>query len=357
MTTVEGISTKLTEKIELLGKMIEVYYINRLSIDIGLINAYQRIVSNYEFGSMRILSEYYFLDVNSPEYMKVKMDIFRRLVIFIIQENVISNLDSIYYNLKKYSNQCAKNDLLHITMNYEKIKINVSVREKSGFLCECGGEVAFIQKDSDLECKVCFARYTAGGTMLNDDQQNSNEKYVKTNQYQTRRHGKEWLDSICGLEHVDIPPEVIKHINKCALNDRIIDKKNITCLRIRDYLKKNGNMAKYNQHIPRIRKLVTGIEPPQLTEQEMKQFNKLFGKVIDAYNSVKTKSNCPYYPFFIYKILDHILSSKEDEIRRNKFFSYIYLQLPDTLYEQDSIWKKICNLVPEFTYKHTVELT
>ena len=80
-----------------------------------------------------------------------------------------------------------------------------------------------------------------------------------------------------------------------------------------------------------------------------------FDKVIHIFDEIKPpeKTNCPYHPYFIYKIIEQIIQKKEDRIRKLKILSCIHLQSRETLVENDRIFSLICNRIPEFTYKPT----
>lgn len=354
MTNVEGVSSKINEKIKIINDLHVKYYTDHTD---NMIISYQKIVDSFEFGSLQILSDYYFLSSDLPADKKKRADLFNQYIRFIIRENVISRLNGIYTHIK---NEILRRGLRTPELNkllfqYEEIKLKIVPRENRGYECpSCDEQMSFISRESILECPKCFAQMDAKGMMLSEDQVSIADRNHHSNQYQSRKHGKAWLDALQGLESKEIPAYVIQHVRDCMRKDRVIDMSKVTCSTIRGYLSKMPKTSKYNQHIPKIRKLVTGIEPPQLTESETDLFYEYFGRIINIYNSTKKKVNCPYCPYFIYKILDHMLGDPESENRRNRFFSYIHLQLPNTLNEQDRVWEQICKQIPEFTYKPTI---
>ena len=113
-----------------------------------------------------------------------------------------------------------------------------------------------------------------------------------------------------------------------------------------------GDKSKYNEHIPLIHKLITGITPPPLLESEIQILSLYFDKAINIYDQIKPKdkTNCPYHPYFIYKILEQMLKKNTDRIRKIQILSYIHLQSRETLISNDITWKKICEQIQEFTY-------
>lgn len=337
--------------------MLTIVKESNLAISTSDIFFYDKLIKNFEFGSLQILSDYYFLDENTKDYRVKKAQIYSKYTRFVIQENIISQLNNMYLYLKCLiaKTKLKSEELTKLMYKYEQIKLKVTVQENRGIVCYyCEEPMSFISRESTLECPRCYSQKDAKGMMLSEDQNSTTDKSYKSNQYQTRRHGKIWLDSIQGLESKEIPEFVLKHVKNCMKKDRIIDLSKVTCETIRGYLSKSAKASKYNQHIPKIRKLITGIEPPQLTEAETDIFCEYFGKVTNIYNTKKTKVNCPYCPYFIYKILEHILREPIHADRRKKFFSYIHLQLPNTVTEQDKIWEMICEEIPEFVYKPTI---
>ena len=77
-----------------------------------------------------------------------------------------------------------------------------------------------------------------------------------------------------------------------------------------------------------------------------------FDKVIHIFDEIKPpeKTNCPYHPYFIYKIIEQIIKKKSDRIRKLKILACIHLQSRETLVENDRIWVLICLRILEFTY-------
>jgi hypothetical protein len=142
--------------------------------------------------------------------------------------------------------------------------------------------------------------------------------------------------------------KIVECIKIQLAQERIRNIDYITYNLIRSYLHKNGSSS-YNEHIPLIRRLITGVSPPQMTEAELQRVNIYFIRIIKLYNTVKpsTKINCPYHPYIIYKILEQIL---QDGQRKSAILKCIHLQSSQTLIQNDRLWKKICENIPEFEY-------
>ena len=111
-------------------------------------------------------------------------------------------------------------------------------------------------------------------------------------------------------------------------------------------------MSKLNDHIPLIKKIITGYIPPQLNHKELHLLFNYFDKATKIYNQIKPKekSNSLYYPFLIWKILDLII---EDLQKKKELLSCIHLQSYETLIDNDKIWNQICKHNDKFIYKPT----
>jgi len=97
-----------------------------------------------------------------------------------------------------------------------------------------------------------------------------------------------------------------------------------------------------------------------LTDLELQLITMYFDKVIRIYEEIKPsdKTNVPYHPYLIYKIIEHILSTDKNQTyyskkRMNNILSYIHLQSRETLIENDNTWREITTFMPEVKYKPT----
>jgi hypothetical protein len=202
---------------------------------------------------------------------------------------------------------------------------------------------------STLICKKCGLTNELYGTVFEDEQFYYQEGHrTKHGTYDPSKHCRIWVERIQARETTDIPDTVIQKIKNCIIRDKIKNKNQITCNQIRNYLRSVHN-SKYNEHVPLIRKLITGISPPQLTDYEMQLIHIYFDKVIHIFDEIKPpeKTNCPYHPYFIYKIIEQII---DNTIRRLKILACIHLQSRETLVHNDRLWKPICEKIREFTY-------
>jgi hypothetical protein len=94
-----------------------------------------------------------------------------------------------------------------------------------------------------------------------------------------------------------------------------------------------------------------GIPPPRLSIDENKKMSILFRKVMSAYEQSIYSGNKPYYPYFIYKIIESIFQYNNEKMQ---LLNYIHLQSRDTVIKNDKIYEKICeNYIEGLSYKPT----
>ena len=136
-------------------------------------------------------------------------------------------------------------------------------------------------------------------------------------------------------------------------NGRLRSMHSMKCKNIRDWLKEL-DLTGYNQHAPLLRKIVTSqngtsIVPPQLKFEEEQRILVLFSQAMDIYDefmeekmansSKKSRSNKPYYPYVLFKILCIVLPPGR---RQRGLIECIHLQSDGTLKNHDMIWEEIC---------------
>ena len=276
---------------------------------------------------------------------------------FIKRENFSSKIDRIYnifknqFNLffKKNKNLFKKEILIYkkIIYNYENITINKNINHCDYNMCyNCENVMRFLTDLSKLECVKCGLTECIYGTIFEDKQFFfQEEKRNKPGSYDYMKHCNIWMKKIQGIDNSNIPLEVINNVKNVVENIE-----NVSCKVIREVLKQN-RYSKYNSSAPLIRKLITGINPPQLTDEELYLIKIYFDKIIKIYQEIKytSKINCFYFPYFLYKIIEHILKNGSKK-RLHKILSCIHLQSRETLIKNDKIFSKICNQIEEFDY-------
>lgn len=321
---------------------------------------------DYELGTANILSSYFMLsqelsenddDVKKSELLKQKNKIFLKYQSFIRKENFISELDRLMRKIKKYvetsvSDIDVKQSFYQLDKLYHSTTIIKKIKEVVYEICNCSHKMVIEPANSVLVCKNCGNERELLGTVFEDAQFYYQEgQRTKHGTYDPSKHCRFWVERIQARETTEIPPAVIKAISKCIVRDRFKNRNHITCDQIRKYLSETG-FTKYNEHVSLLRKIITGITPEQLTDYEMQLVHIYFDKVIRIFDEIKPveKINCPYHPYFIYKIIEQIIKAPAHKTRKAKILSCIHLQSRETLIENDRIWETICERINEFNY-------
>jgi hypothetical protein len=358
--TVENIHANILQKIKIIGKTIAVIdrsnYMKKMNIITEtryeyVKEMYKHIEAEYEIGTVGILSDYYGDECKSviTEY---NVHISERNYVGLIKQciNFINGMKehmekNVHYkkDAKKIGNCIKKSNMYVMSIGVKKIDYKT---------CDCGSVMKIYPSNSELVCPSCGYVMTMFGTVFEDTQfYNQEGQRSKHGSYETLRHCKFWVCRIQARENTEIKENCILQTTDCIKRDGITDRRRLLCAQLRFYLKET-KFTEYNDHIPLIRKIITGVAPPQLTEDELRILYNYFVKAVIAYEKIKPadKSNTMYYPYIIYKILNQIL---KNDIRKRKILECIHLQSRDTLIANDNLWEKICELVGGLCYQPT----
>jgi hypothetical protein len=394
MGTIETTNNNILNKIGALNDIIKIFTKANISIDMKTIVELQTIEEAYDMESIQILSNYFLLmkkykssldaalnnidqkntsenvATNKQIFMKEKETYYRQYHLFIKKENFSCKLDRLYNILKNktilfYSQLQLKNvdvskttyflEIKQLFTHYENSTIDKRTITIGYNICpttDCGKQMLIKPHLSEILCTGCGYSKSMYGTVFEDDQFYFQEgQRTKHGSYEPAKHCRYWVERIQAREMKDIPKEVINVIKKCTERHNMRNLEDVTCKEIRKYLRISGNSI-YNEHVPLIRKIITGISPPQLTDNELQKIHVYFDKVAKIYEEIKpaSKTNCPYHPYFIYKIIEHIMKGISDTQRTNEILRCIHLQSCATLVENDKLWKQICNNIGEITY-------
>lgn len=335
---------------------------------LSLKNIYYNNYYKYKYYNQHSINRYN----NDFQYnQKISKNIYNKFNIFIISENIYNILDNyvdyiynflitfktyIYkynfnineiYDDKKLSQYFKK--IFILVSSYKKTKLIYDVNLIDYDICSCGNKMVIQSNSSELLCTKCGFIYTLIGSVFEDSQfYNQEGNRYKHGSYDPIRHCKFWIERIQAKENTIIGEDVISKIKKCIEKDKIENLKNISIEQFRMYLKQT-NLSKYNDHIPLIKKIITGYIPPQLNHHELQLLFNYFDKATKTYDIIKPKekSNALYYPFILAKLIQLIV---EDPERKRGLLSCIHLQSYNTLIDNDKIWKKICNYNNNFKY-------
>ena len=262
---------------------------------------------------------------------------------FFYMRNFESELDSAISFLNRVVNKRLVNNVSYVhraLQSIESLPVKYRGIQQNEHICICGNEMYINYISYELVCQTCgYVKYVK--LTLNDSIYINNYQDIhKSSGYDPGRHCRFWVSRIQARERIEIPNKVLNQLNLHIFKNRIRDVREITCIKIRTFLKEL-KLTEYNDNIPTIRKLLTGITPPELKDAELRQLYSLFNSAVRSFETHRPpkKSNTPYYPYFIYKILDITLSQGT---RKKKILECIHLQSRNTLINNDKIWELIC---------------
>lgn len=367
--TIESNHSNILSKIETIGRAINILE----TFDLTTVNSttrdkfkyitgiYNEMKENYEMEVVGVLSKYY--DIHNLEETEHNDDMSDIYGMFITSNNYIGKLsqcmkfvEDLHSYIKCYSNnkddKSKSSELIILIKKFKISIISTQIAEIKYDICVCGGNMKLFPNSSELVCIVCGEVSMLYGTVFEDmpcynqEGQSSRHGY-----YDPSRHCKFWVYRIQAKENTEIPKTIVDQLTYCINRDGIKDCRRLLCSQLRVYLKETHN-TEYNDHVPLIRKIITGIAPPQLASEELRNLYNLFDKSVNSFDTVKpcAKSNTMYYPYIIYKILDLVV---DNGLRKKKILECIHLQSRETLITNDNIWESICKITPGLMYRPT----
>jgi len=350
-STIDNICANIDARFDALLEILNIYDKYKLDYDdAGLvlyaIDLLINLKNTYHAETLEVLTEFYSTDNDA-----VRKSAHTQFIKIFHANNIIGEMNRVYgicQKLKKMY-KIDEDALPELTRTYEISVVDESfVSTKSNICLTCNIPYEIEEKTAEYVCTECGRLEKISGVVFEDEQFFYQEgQRTKHGKYDPVKHAKAWLDRIQAKEMTEIPVSVLNAIKTCIKRDRLwID--SITCDTIRYYLKQLKK-TNFNNHVPLIRRLVTNIEPDQLTEHETQLVYMYIGVVIQIYTAIKNDPNCPYLPFFIYKIIEQILKKPKNAQRRKNILSCIHLQSRSTLVENDRLWFLICKYIPEFT--------
>jgi hypothetical protein len=202
----------------------------------------------------------------------------------------------------------------------------------------CGMTMTLLDEGCGLICQNCRQVRKINGVVFKNDQLNDGYK-TKHGTYDSMRHYKFWIEHIQGKENQTFDDVFLKKLT-VSLAKIQPNKRLITCKQIRIALKDPlVKGTKQNEHVSLLLKLIGGTPCPTLTHDENMLISHVFLRVMCIYDTLNLDSkNKPYYPYFIYKIIE----SRFWDSAKLLILNYIHLQGKATTIKNDNIFKKIC---------------
>ena len=364
-STLESINVNILQKIDcIINILVELinYEVdeNEDSQITNYINSVQNLNQSYIQSTISIILEYHKLSISDDlidnrtgDLARNQKNLYIKFIKAFKSINISNELLKIFNFCRRIEKKYKiKNQtILDNIKTYEYSVIEETYEDVKNDHCKTCNILYYIdEENSEFICKSCGMSEKMYGEVFEDEQffyqEGSRTKHGK---YDPTKHCKFWIDRIQAKEPNNIPEIIINKLKNCIRRDRIYAD-NITCEIIRGYLKEL-KISAFNDHVPLICRLITGIYPPSFTDQELTLIYMHFSNVIQIFNRIKPtkKSNCPYHPFFIYKIVEQILNKPYDQKRKKQILSCIHLQASETLIENDKTWFAIIEYIPEFS--------
>ena len=260
-------------------------------------------------------------------------------------ENTLSNeelktVDRIQYlmknkKVKKLNKQQIYDDYMKITCeNYISSKEDENDLFDTCF--QCHSEMVLNHNTGMLNCNSCGMTEKI---IVDSDKQSHKEppKEMTSFSYKRINHLNEILSQFQAKETTEIPEEIYNKILIELKKERIENMALLTKEKLREILKKI-NETDYYDHIPYIINQLNGLPPPSISPEVENIIRGLFLQLQHPFNLFcpEDRKNFLTYGYTLYKIFELL---ELDEYLSN----FNFLKDRKKLYEQEQIWKKICN--------------
>lgn len=203
--------------------------------------------------------------------------------------------------------------------------------------CETSNIIHF-HDTSDLVCDACgkIIRSLISDELTYREEQETSEKIINYC-YKRENHFNEWLSQFQAQEMTNIPDEVMEQLRAELKKMKIKKLDEITHAKIRGLLKKL-RLNKYYEHVPYITNILNGIKAPNMPQELEERLRIMFKDIQKPFddNCPTERKNFLSYSYVLYKFCELL---GEDEYLRY----FPLLKSKEKLYQQDVIWKKICN--------------
>ena len=308
---------------------------NEISILKDKIDKNKNIKNDYYLNTSHLLFKYY--DIKNKDNT-IENSIENN------NENVLNNvsLESFehnFTNINKYIDKKVNSDKADILDKYLNIVDENYIKNdfKNNRMCSyCNNKNLISNNDGLLVCTECG---TTEYTFVENEKPSYKDPPVETNYFCYKRinHFNELLAQFQAKEVTIIPEEVLDAIYVEIKKERIKDMKLITNSKIRQYLKKL-KLSKYYEHIPYIVNKISGKQSPIMSREIEDKLRLMFKEIQIPFAKAcpSDRKNFLNYNYIIHKFVE--LLELDDFID-----CFPLLKSREKLYQQDQIWKKICD--------------
>ena len=212
---------------------------------------------------------------------------------------------------------------------------------------DCGNTMKLSVNESYVVCENCgtydiyFEPSVTGLTYEQEINADTNIHFA----YKRINHLRELLAQLQAKESSEIPLEILQQLRAEFVKGRIRDMAEITQEKVKYYLKKL-NLNKYYEHARQITNMLSGKPPPFISRELYEKLINMFTDIQEPFEQVcpKNRKNFFSYNYILYKFCELL-----GEYELMKLFPL--LKSREKLYQQDCIWKNICEIMGWSFYK------
>lgn len=343
--TLENLLNMVNSKIQIMNAILKCDIIINSPNFMIIESTISQLILNYNNICMDIL----------PKYSKTDQDDILKIVLqahrLIERDCIINNMDWIIDQISIILPKSSPH--YKLIYQYNSTKSFSNIIEKLDYLdCPtCNVQRTHYLNSSELKCPICGQITTIDGIPSTEYQM---QDVPQQNTYDINRRFLKIINEVLAKTPDDPPKSLMESIENIYKLERIPSKNLVTCATIRRWLKELNHGSKYNRLVPKIHKLFTGIQPPELLEFETNLIYNCYIKVIVAFFNLKEDEvkNSPYCRYFIYKIVSVKIANIK---KRHEIMDRIHTQEEDTVKKNDEIWAKLCDNIDELRglYKPT----
>lgn len=221
--------------------------------------------------------------------------------------------------------------------------------------CLCGGRLELKYDYTHMVCVACGCMYPVLNTTVRED--NSGVDLTpKRVAHSPTKHYEHWAQRIQGIESKEFSREQISVIRAVMIRDKIAPR-SLTNEIMREILKDKSVKltTELNEHTTKLVCLLGGAPPYILTSAESQTAREMFNTIMYYYEKQHPNGgNRPYYPYFIYRIYQHMFRGIPAKL---SILRFIHLQGEDTVREHDNDLRRICEEAGEnLSLKYTATI-
>jgi len=216
-----------------------------------------------------------------------------------------------------------------------------SIRKETSLICSgCNCNLKLAANESYVVCDTCghFEVYfEPSATGLTYEQEVNTDTNIHFS-YKRINHLRELLSQLQAKESSDVPSEVLDIIRAEFKKERIHNMHQISQDKVKRFLKK-CNLTKYYEHTRQITNLLSGKPPPTISNELYDKIITMFIEIQEPFERTcpKTRKNFFSYNYILFKFCELLEAHEHMHL-------FPLLKSREKLYQQDCIWKDICEI-------------